>query len=338
MHIRPRLIRLAAMLSAAFLLLAAPADAACTGINLIDAMPQADSARLRAAADQAPFARGNLWRATKGASTITLLGTYHFGDARHDATLTRVTPMIAAAKTLLVEAGPDEQAALQDRLATDPSAMIITTGPTLRESLTDAEWALLAEAMRARGIPPFMASKFRPWYISGLLSVPACDMARMATAGADGLDARVIAQAQAAGVPVRALEPFDTLFAIFEKLTSDEQLSMIRAALATEAQADDLAVTLADSYFAEENRLIWELTRQQALAIPGATPEQVNSDFASMERALMTDRNRAWIPVLTTAATQGPVFTAFGALHLSGDTGVLALLEQEGFVIERLGM
>ena len=135
--LRP-LTRLITALSAV-LLLAAPARAACTGINLINAMPLADSAELRAAADAVPFARGNLWRATKGASTITLLGTYHFGDARHDATLTRIAPMIAAAKTLLVEAGPKEQAALQARLATDPSAMIITTGPTLRESLTDAE-------------------------------------------------------------------------------------------------------------------------------------------------------------------------------------------------------
>ncbi|MBL9053177.1 MAG: TraB/GumN family protein, partial [Tabrizicola sp.] len=49
-------------------------------------------------------------------------------------------------------------------------------------------------------------------------------------------------------------------------------------------------------------------------------------------------RNRAWIPVLTKAAAEGPVFAAFGALHLSGKEGVLNLLEQEGFTIEPLDL
>ena len=47
-------------------------------------------------------------------------------------------------------------------------------------------------------------------------------------------------------------------------------------------------------------------------------------------------RNRAWIPVLTGAASKGPVFAAFGALHLSGQDGVLNLLQREGFTLEEL--
>ena len=50
----------------------------------------------------------------------------------------------------------------------------------------------------------------------------------------------------------------------------------------------------------------------------------------------MTERNRAWIPVLEETARKGTVFAAFGALHLSGETGVLALLQANGWTIERL--
>ncbi|MFY8146044.1 MAG: TraB/GumN family protein [Rhodobacter sp.] len=32
----------------------------------------------------------------------------------------------------------------------------------------------------------------------------------------------------------------------------------------------------------------------------------------------------------------GPALAAFGALHLSGPDGVLALLQQAGFAVERL--
>jgi len=52
----------------------------------------------------------------------------------------------------------------------------------------------------------------------------------------------------------------------------------------------------------------------------------------------MKSRNRAWIPVLTQAASEGPAFAAFGALHLSGAEGVLNLLKAEGFTLEELAL
>jgi uncharacterized protein len=40
--------------------------------------------------------------------------------------------------------------------------------------------------------------------------------------------------------------------------------------------------------------------------------------------------------VLEGAAADGPAFAAFGALHLSGDEGVLNLLAGQGWTVERL--
>ncbi|MGB3313328.1 MAG: TraB/GumN family protein, partial [Albidovulum sp.] len=68
---------------------------------------------------------------------------------------------------------------------------------------------------------------------------------------------------------------------------------------------------------------------------PGVTRDEVDTQLAEMEEALMNRRNRSWIPVIEAAAKDGPVFAAFGALHLSGEEGVLALLEREGFAIEQ---
>lgn len=311
-----------------------PAAAQCTGSNLIDALPAVERAALQAAADAAPHPSGNLWRATRGDSTVWLVGTYHLDDPRHAAMMDRITPLIDASATVLVEAGPDEEAALMRHLARDPSVMVNTDGPTLPEVLPDAEWQVLADAMRARGVPPFMAAKFRPWYVSMLLSIPTCNLAAAQEKG--GLDAMVIAAATARDLPVRALEPYDTLFAIFDGMTDEEQLGMIRSSLAVQGQAEDYAVTLADAYFAGEGRLIWEFSRRIALQVPGYTPERVEAEFARMEEAMMTRRNRAWIPVIEAAVQDGPVLAAFGALHLSGEAGVLALLERAGFALERL--
>ena len=114
------------------------------------------------------------------------------------------------------------------------------------------------------------------------------------------------------------------------------KLDMVTMALATEASSADMMTTLADSYFAQEGRLIWEFNRLQSHEVLGYSSQRIDADLAKMEQVMMIDRNRAWIAKIEAAAQQGQVLAAFGALHLSGQDGVLALLQAEGFTIERL--
>lgn len=320
----------------ALLALTAPALAECKGQNLIAALsPQAQTA-LRAEAAKQPFAVGNFWLATKGTEEITLVGTYHFDDPRHVSALAMLAPALANAKVLLVEAGPKEQESLKARMADDPSLIVNTDGPTLPEVLSPTDWQHLRDAASARGVPSFMVAKFRPWYVSVLLAMPPCSMDLAAMP--EGLDAQLIAAATARGLPVQALEPYDTLFSIFGDMSQTEQIDMITSALAMEEKSADMAVTLADAYFAEEGRLIWEFSKLQSLQMPGFTPERVEREFAVMEKAMMNERNLTWIPVIKAAAAKGPVLVAFGALHLSGDLGVLKLLQDDGYSITRLSL
>ncbi len=318
------------------LLLPAPVLARCLGTDLIAALPLPERAALEAAAARQPYAGGNLWRARRGAQVIHLLGTYHLPDSRHAQVLARVVPLLAGAATLLVEAGPEEETRLKAEVVRRPEFMFLIEGPTLPELLGDADWTQLATEMAARGIPPFVAAKFRPWYMAMMLGIPPCAMDG-AKAGERGLDHQLIAAAQAAGVAVAALEPFDTLFSIFGDLTLAQELEMIRAALLMADRPEDMTVTLANAYFAGQPWLLWEFARAQALAAAGpGQAELVAEQFTLMQDVLMARRNRSWIPVLLAAAERGPVLAAAGALHLPGTQGVLALLAAEGFTLERL--
>jgi len=331
---KAQMTRFLALAALAVSLLSAPLFAQCNGKNLFAEMEPAKAATITAAADAVPFARGNYWRATRGDEEIAIVGTYHFDDPRHFPTLAVITPRIVVAKTVLVEAGPDEEKSLMDLIARDPSKMMIMDGPSLLEQLPPEVWAQLSEAMALRGIPGFMAAKMQPWYVAVLLSLPPCAMATMQDP--KGLDGLVIDTATRAGIPVQGLEPFDTVFHIFDAMSHDEMVAMIQSTLALEDQSEDYNATLADSYFAGESRMIWEFMREVSYDLPGYTRDQIDADFARMEELLMNARNRAWIPVLLDAAADGPVFTAFGALHLSGEEGVLNLLQNEGFTLEEL--
>jgi uncharacterized protein len=328
------MIRLLALLATTVLLLASPLRADCMGENLFATMEPGRLATITAAADAQPFPRGNHWRATRGDEVITLVGTYHFDDPRHAANLQTIAPAIKAATTVLVEAGPEEEAALQARIASEPGLMMITEGPTLLERLPPDTWDRLSAALAARGVPGIMAAKLQPWYVAVMLSIPPCVMAKMVDP--KGLDGLVIETALGAGVPVRALEPYDTIFTLFGAMSETEVIAMIDSTLAMEDRAEDYFATLADSYFAGDSRMIWEFMRFVSYDLPGYTREQVDAEYARMEDMLMDSRNRAWIPVLTKAAADGPVFAAFGALHLSGKAGVLNLLQDEGFTLTEL--
>jgi uncharacterized protein len=328
------MIRTLALLALTLTLLASPLRARCAGENLFTGMDPDRLAAITAAADAVPFPRGNHWRATRGGEVITLIGTYHFDDPRHAATLAAITPAVIAATTVLVEAGPDEEAALLDLIAREPGMMMITEGPTLLERLPSETWDRLGAALSARGVPGFVAAKLQPWYVAAMLAIPPCAMAEMADV--KGLDGMVIDTALDAGVPIRALEPFDTIFTLFGAFSEEEVVAMIDSTLAFEDRAEDYSATLADSYFSGTSRMIWEYMRDESRNLPGYTPERIKAEFARMEELLMAARNRAWIPVLTKAAADGPVFAAFGALHLAGQDGVLNLLQAEGFTLEEL--
>lgn len=313
------------------LLTAGAAVAGCVGSNLIDALPADIRAELDAATDAQPYATVNVWTARKGDRAMTIVGTYHLSDPRHAITLGVLGPLVDEAKALLVEAGPEEEAALMRAFGDDPGLLTLTDGPSLLTLLPKADWEQLSAAMTARGIPSFMAAKFRPWYVSVMLGMPPCAMADMAKP--EGLDKLLVDRATASGIPVQALEPYDTIFALFDEMSMDEQLEMIRSTLLLEDRVTDLSVTLADQYFRGESRSAWEYMRILSRDLPGMTAEKADAEMARMEDLLMIRRNRAWIPVIEAASEKGPIVAAFGALHLSGKDGVLNLLDQAGWAL-----
>lgn len=313
----------------------------CAGTNLIAALPADQRARIDAVVAETPFARGLLWQADKDGQRMILVGTYHFDDPRHAAMLSRLEPWLDGAAALYVEAGPEEERRLTEAMAADPALMVDPDGPTLPERLDDRDWAALSSAMAERGLPAVMTARLRPWYVAMMLGISPCMMRQMADGGAKGLDHRLVARAEALEVPVRALEPWDTVFTLFRDLTPAQEIEMIRAALPAAAHADDYAVTLTDAYFAGDVWTIWEFGRLDAYRTSGLSRAQVDAQMDLAQDRLMDARNRAWIAPLTRAAQAAArqdrsIVAGFGALHLPGEEGVLRLLERDGWTVTRL--
>lgn len=325
-------LRLLAVLSV--LVLSQPALAECAGTDLRATLSPAERAQIEADLAATPYAQGNHWRATRGDRVIHLIGTMHLADPRLEAPLSRLRDVVLGADLLLLEMTAEDEAALQTRLSTDPDLLLLAD-TSLPELLSEDEWARMSDALAARGMPPFMAARFQPWYVSMLLAVPPCAMTPELTA--DGMDGQIEAMAQEAGIPRAALEDVETVFDAFADQPRDMQVNMMLSGLVDPQISEDLFATLLASYFDEAPAESWLMSALLAERYTPIAAEAAAEIFDTMETQLLVDRNRAWIPVLLDAsASHDTVVAAFGAAHLPGADGVLALLAKEGFTLERL--
>ncbi|SEN04143.1 hypothetical protein SAMN04488003_10872 [Loktanella fryxellensis] len=325
-----------ALLTTLLMLLALPAHALCGGPGIMDRLDATDRAAVAQAVADTPYPSGTLFSATRDGREITLVGTLHIHDPRLLPLANRVASRVAAADLLLVEAGPEEEAALTRAMATDPTLLFLSDGSTLPEQLDEPTWQALIAAASSRGVPAMLAAKMQPWYLSLLLSIPPCAMGDL-NAGATGLDAMIVAQAETGGVPVQALEPWQTLFDVMRAPPLSEQVDQLRFALVPADLHDAMFASMLDSYFAGDIAELWEVSRAAMRLVPGIDPATAADLFDAAEQDLLTNRNRDWMPrIATAAATHDRIVIAVGAAHLPGTDGVLNLLAADGWTITRL--
>lgn len=326
--------RLAA-LAAVFLLMPLPGLALCGGEGIEPLLSPALQREWAERSAAMPHARGTFWRATRAGQELRLIGTVHIHDPRLAPLTAWGTALLEGAARLLVEATPEDEARLQAGIAADPDRVLLEDGRTLPGLMPPEAWEALSAAAAERGIPGFMAARFRPWYLSMVLAMPPCAMEEMA-AGKRGLDHALMAAAGRMDVPLAALESYDTLFAVFERMTLADQLSMLQASVSGQARSRRVFASVLDLYFDGRHAAAWQLPRIAALSEGSQDRAEIDRFMEMMTQQMLTARNTAWIPVIEAAAAEGPVVVAAGAAHLPGETGLLALLAGRGWQLERL--
>jgi len=283
-----------------FALTSSPAFAICTGVSFLERVSDAERDQIKNAVTETPFASGLLWQATRDNSTLNIVGTMHIFDPRLSGIFADVAPALATADLLLVEATEQEETALQNAIASTPNLAFITDGPTLPEQMDEDSWQALSAAASARSIPPFMAAKMQPWFLSISL-------------------------------------PWRTLIDFMAQGTAEEQLEMLQLSLLAPELQSEMFVTMLDSYFDQEVTILWEASRIAVNYVDGLDPQRGQELFTETEQLLLIDRNRNWMPIITEAtAAHDNVMLAVGAAHLPGTYGVLNLLQDDGWDIRPL--
>lgn len=304
----------------------------CGNADLIEALTEQERARLDALVAPHPYPEGNLWKAEKPGSTVTVVGTLHIPDPRLQPLVKKVRPYLDSADLLILEATSDDQMGLQAMAMRNPELFFITTGPTLIDLLGDDVWAEAKARFEALGVPGVMAAKFQPWYASLTLSLAPCAM-QVIQSGEKGFDRQLEDRAKRRSVPIATLDDPEQLLAMFTGADQAQQLEYLRLSLETTTDTAAAMSTLMKAYFEGRVREAWEHSRIliDQLDIPDG--EEI---FDEVNQVILVDRNKSWEPKIASLVSGKNVVLAVGAAHLSGETGVLRALERAGYKISPL--
>ncbi|HEV3428491.1 MAG TPA: TraB/GumN family protein [Paraburkholderia sp.] len=275
-------------------------------------------------------ARMPFYVATRGTTTIYLLGTLHVGDpVDYPPNQPFRQPILAAlnaSPTLALELSPDDLLVSQD----DVSKYGVCRRPCLEQMLPEPLWAKLAA--RLRGNPEALAEirKMKPWLAS--LLVETYDSLSA------GLQTEYGTEAQLQNVYLRlkgrrivGLETLGEQMRAFTNLNLAQQREML---------AQDLGQTPAQNLADVQTLLrLWRVGDADAIAAwENARTEKLAHDprvAATVDNRIVYERNRRFVARMQQyAGPNKPLFVAIGSLHLGGRKGVLQLLRQRGFTVD----
>ena len=140
-------------------------------------------------------------------------------------------------------------------------------------------------------------------------------------------------QAKQAQIPVAGLETFEEALGAFEAIPPAEMDRMLVESFALVAHEEDLKATLETLYVQGKIAAIMEFNIWFGETYGPAETSRETAE--ALDKAVIAARNKAWLPKLDRAMRKGGVFAAFGALHLPGEEGVVALLRAKGYTVTR---
>lgn len=284
-------------------------------------------AGMRASELPAPF----LWKIeSPGASAPSyLFGTIHLPRPDVARIPEAVEPAFRAADAVYTEIPMDTPTLMEMSMK-----LFLPDGQKLEDVLPpDVYQAALAEldAMEF-DVPLAPRDRLKIWAFTVSLATLEDELRHP---GVIPLDMLLFQRAAMAGKETGGLETAEEQLAIFEDISEEEQVTLLRDTLTQLSDARESGENFTDALVAsyqsgDLDRLEADVAKSMALGESELT-DRLMDRLLNQRNVLMAERMEAKIQ----AAPDQSSFFAVGAAHLYGETGVIALLEKSGATLTR---
>jgi hypothetical protein len=277
---------------------------------------------LAASARVATADRNFLWKASKGDSTLFLVGSVHLLTKDYYP----LDPALDAAykdSDLLVE-----EIDLGEMMATENQMQMLMTGmlpsgQTLDNVLSPATLKAVTARLEQLGMPVEPLKRFKPWLLA--LTLLGIEWQKAGFEAELGLDRHFYDRARTDNKPVQGLETIGFQISRFDEMRMEEQDRLLAETL-KEMDTQKASVTaLANAWKAGDVATVEQIVLQDLKSEP------------RLYQRMLVDRNRDWLPKLEALGARGArALVVVGAAHLIGPDGLLEMLKARGYAIEQL--
>ena len=266
-----------------------------------------------------------LWKVSDADNSLYLLGSFHMLKPG-DYPLAKSTDVaFADAEQLYFELSPEEMnnPALGQKMA---QAAMRTDGKTLQQSVSADTWKKFETYAAKHNLPVANFQGFEAWFVGLILTVT--EMQKIGLDPALGLDKHFMDRAAKAGKPGKGLETGDSQIAIFDGMSVQQQEQFLLEALDDSAEIKAKMDDLHNTWRKADDKTLFD---KMAMDMRKKYPE--------LYQSINPDRNKAWLPkleALLATNKSDDILVVVGALHLVGDDGVVKMLTEKGYKIERM--
>lgn len=269
---------------------------------------------------RARYDRGLLWRVTRaGTAPSHVYGTIHVADARLAELPAPVREAFDSSKSLMLEFLPDAYS--RERFL---EASMFLDGQTLEQKIGAADFERAFEHLKPIGLSREFVNKLKPWGV--LLNLRNPD-------GHHGssLDTQLLQRARARRMPLYQIEGVEEQIFTFDEFPMAAQIALLKHSLEHRDELVRLSARTLDAYLTGDLGGIWRLREEFVRRHP-----QIAAHQAVLTKRVVYDRSVVMAFRMQRQLRRGGAFVALGALHLYGEKGVLALLEEDGYASARV--
>lgn len=271
------------------------------------------------------LAESAVWRVTGGASSVYLAGTVHKLTPRQYPLPAEYEAVYDLSDVVVFETdigamqSPDVQVRLAERSR-------LPQGETLRSTLSGPAYEALGEYCDEIGFPLETLETLRPE--AAMLTLLAVTMQSLGIT-APGVDEHFFERARSDSKDTLALESVDKQIELLMSLAGGDPDRFVEQSVddLREARRGALVDGLQIWRDGEESALIEHFVNDQMLYSP------------EIYQSLLVDRNREWLHAIRGYIdTPETELVLVGVAHLVGDDSLVALLENEGYELERYSL
>lgn len=255
--------------------------------------------------------QGMLWKLEKpGVKTNYLYGTIHISDTEVTVLPNLVEQALLDSEHFVMEALPD----VEEMMAFSKT-MFFNDGQLLAMFLDAPVYERTKEILATYHLGHDAVSVMKPWAAFLMMNYPS-DQGEV-------LDLVLLAMAQQNGASVAGLETMKEQAAIFNQLNLDDQAKLLTDTVCHyDIVKEDFSI-MKTLYLDRDLGGLYRHANRYTMVL-----EPV---YEKLLKNLIEDRNHTMAKRMQKVLDQGNAFVAIGAMHLTGEEGVLSLLEQQGY-------